>query len=249
MRYANGYSEIIEFDLPNIGRRATHLRNLSFGPGVNPKVVMGNTFIVDITSNQYFHFLVDIIGQYEFLKQYVPNLNIVFVSDHEANVSHVFEKIGNSVIRDFASVYGINQGDVLSLSTGDSVIFENIFYFNNIFNNFINKYSGHNILYEGDGSDFIQYNLGLLRCVRGKFLEYAKEVESKKIFITRKKENALLLRVRVLHKKYTEGLLNDEEKVEFDASIARFGGLSYIYNNVNLRIQEPEDLQKMEDFF
>lgn len=244
------YDKIEDISLPNITRSGKHVTNLSFNNSAeNYNVLEGNSFIIDITSNQYFHFIVDCIGQFEFLKKIIPDLNLYFVSDYSHNIKYHFETSHGTYIRDLAGIYGISSDDVICLKENNNVMFENVYYFNNIFNNFINKLDGNNILYWTDGDDFSYYNLELVKSLREKFLPLIKKSEVGKIFITRKKENSGLIRIRHLWHKEQLDTLSAEERNEFRKSIAKFGGFNSIEDNVIFRIQEEEDVEKMESFF
>lgn len=243
------YESIIDINLPllsKVGKRVCNLKFINNDGQVN--LIKGNTFLVDITSNQYFHFVVDCIGQYEFLKKTIKNLQICFVSDYSHNVKYHFETSQNSFVKDIATIYNINSEDVLCLKESN-VEFENIYYFNNVFNNFINDFDGNNILYWHDGDDFINYNLKIISALRKKFIPMIEKRESKKIFITRRKENEKLIRIRHLYNKHKFDAASQDERYELSKELAKFGGVNSVETNVLIRIQEREDLDAMESFF
>ena len=93
-----------------------HIKNVTFNEVTDENVfIPGNSFIVTADNWQYAHLIQECIGHYEFLKQYIPDLKIYFITPFKAH-EDLFEKRdehGAWIFRDLLIKYNIKKEDIL----------------------------------------------------------------------------------------------------------------------------------------
>lgn len=89
----------------------------------NPRIdkhayIAGKSFIIDIIGYSHFHFIYDKLAQYEFIKQYIPDLEPYIIS----NKKFIGEKDG--LVDTIKSIYEIPETNVFDIDSGEKLFFE-----------------------------------------------------------------------------------------------------------------------------
>jgi hypothetical protein len=239
------YSNIATYKLDNIDRTGYIIKDFLINNNNNNinKIFEGNCFLIDLVDFQYFHLIYDQIGQYEFLKQHISNLQPIFILNNKKDYQNSIY-FGNLVIKDILNIYNVNESNIIYANENESYLFKNIFYFNNLFVKFLNQFKTNEILYNKDGNDFIEYNLKIVEILKNKFIKYYTIKEPNKIFISRKKENAKLKLLHEIIYSNKNLELNDLKLIE-----SYGGNIDYCKNLIDMRYQLEEDQDIIENLF
>lgn len=206
---------------------------------------VGNIFIMQIMKASFFHFLNDMVGQYEILKKFIPDLKIVCVIGSTYDYDNL--ETSDPITAEILKEYGISQESIFSLSDYHHATFENVYYLNNSFTpcltpkNFVAPSSPGMV-------DFDEYQTGSISGIVNKFKRYQQPgVGTKKIFITRKKENDKLRKFRELLNNQIKRLTPSEEDELFMNEYAEYRSLRI--DEAIIRYIHPDDELEIEEYF
>lgn len=242
--------DIEEYELPGTQLKYYSVSDfkITSHPGLETKKIYGNSYILELPGYQYFHYFQDKVGQYEMLRDYIPDLKLVLVGDFEHAYPPNSNIIGSLVIEESLSVYNIPREDILFLDKTD-VWFEKTFYSIRIFNRFLpNSLPGNRLLGPGDGQDYYTYNIETAKKVRELYLT-ALKLKDSKIFVSRRKMNDMIRTMQSLIDKDLDGTATEEEKERLIHTIRIFGTEADAKMVISQRWISEEDEDKMENFF
>lgn len=245
------YSDIKETRLPDFDCSFYSISNLVLGDSVQKEqtVIDGNCFIFDFTYYQYFHTLHDKIGQYEFLKQYIPDLKLIPVAFGSSSLNHLAVAGGALIIHDIMEMYDLSIDDFYFLSEVN-LKFKNVHYVYNIYNEFLKEIPTFNPVQSIEKHYYKKYHMEICRILRNKFSSYLTENKKEKIYISRKNKNKVLNTMRYLHEKKKNLSITDSELVEYEHWASGFGGDSKnIDISLNIRLLESDVEDSIEGFF
>lgn len=219
-----------------IGKKSNNLINLK-----------GNYFIFEIPSFQYFHIINEKIGQFELLKDIVPNLELVCISDSRLDLQPSRKDLHNTIL-DMLKVYDINEDNIYFLDE-TSLCIENIFFYNTRINKYLINLEfpkGVELFFDKDPD---KIHVDAFRKV--KRLYRSELVKNKnlpqKIFITRKNLNNT---VRMIHYYLNnKNNLTTEEIKDFNQWVENYGGEKYLWQFVHERYMTLEEEDRLEQFF
>lgn len=247
------YDNIKKHTLKNLTRNGFVIEKLQINDHENIKHFKGNIFLMQLQT-AYFHLLYDQIGQYELLKQKIENLKVMFVLGSKEDYQLILEnRIPLSLVfKDMFKIYNYNIEDIIYVRDNTSYLFDNVFYFNNSFVNFLQLLDSNVLLYDIEDDDFKNYNLEIVKCLQNVFKNYYQELESKKIFITRKKENEKLKNINNLLINLKNNNINEIKKEDIlllQRYKDTFGNYEYLENLTRTRLQNEKDENDIEMFF
>lgn len=140
-----------------------------------------NAFPINIDDVSYYHLLVEGIGQYLFIKNFIPDLKLIIIKENGVD----FDNLNGSYKKFIIDL--LNKKDVFVFDHGfiDKIIFKKIFYTD----------LNHNLLLRFDSCNFIFSDWKEIKDVPTLILNYLKEIKkcvqipnsdykkSKKIFL------------------------------------------------------------------
>lgn len=212
----------------------------------------GRSFIIDLSHYQYFHTLHDKLGQYEFLKKYIPDLNLIFLfhnyselgtdyginfgrfkqeyqdalnnNDYSQQMSFGSEMF-DSIIRIILDVYEANPSNTF-FSFLDTAIFDEVIYF----------YNSHMVILEkmkrlGDPmhnprfNGFELYTKVTIEGLRERFKRYMFDNPDspKKIFISRSDVNRHYIKAsEIRNKQKNKERLTEQEELDLAFYLDKF---------------------------
>ncbi len=209
----------------------------------------GNYFIIDIPTFQYFHIINEKIGQYELLKDIIPGLKLVCISDSQKDLSNLGNKGVHNNMLQMLEVYGIDYQDIVFLES-TSLWIENIFYFNTRINKYLlalNLPKGLELFY--DDRNHNKIHVDGFRKVQFLYQEklYENNNYPKKIFITRRDLNN---EIRYIHYLLTnQNTLSEDESKSLALWCNNYGGEKYLWQLVRERFMLKEDEDRLEQYF
>ena len=142
------YKNLSLIPLKNFGYPITKLDNFSIQPGpgmfwINDNLdlkqveIKEDTFVLDFMGNPYFHFIYDKLLQYEFIKQYVPELKISIVA-----TKGYLDQYKN-LIGELIDIYSISDKNIIAIDEKIVVSFEKAYFIltthHNIFSDYFEK--------------------------------------------------------------------------------------------------------------
>jgi hypothetical protein len=220
------------------GLSITHISDLRFGtptPRSSMLEYNKNVFLIVLPGIPFFHFLNDVLGQYGILKKYIPDLEIFcLIYDSEK-----MNKFTVEVLKEF----DVPEENLLSIDSRKVFNFKNVFY---IYNYYMGILREHEMLLPPTLVDpsFNNYQTGSISSMVERFKKYQQRgAATKKIFISRKKENEKLRRLKAL----AENNKNKELSWFFNDQNEEFQSLS-ITESVQ-RYVSLEDELKIEEYF
>jgi hypothetical protein len=209
------YSTIEEVPVTGYTRKIQHVKDVTFhtsatGTPESELVLSGNYFIYDCDSWQYFHIINDVIGQYEFLKDYIPDLKILFVTGLKVGIGDINAQ---KIIPDILSLYGYSENDIVR--SVDSVIkIENLFFFHSEFNCYLKEIKKVKNIGSITDDDF-HYQFIATRKIINIVLPFLKNSTNKKIYINRRTS------AKNLQEVYTYNHINGLDLLEVNEKLKR----------------------------
>jgi hypothetical protein len=245
------YDNIRETRLPDFDCHFYSINNLVLETLENKEqvVIEGNCFIFDFTYHQYFHTLHDKIGQYEFLKQYIPDLKLVPVGFGSFSLEHLSITGGALIVQDIMEMYDLSANDFYFLSEVN-LKFKNVHYVYNIYNEFLKEIPTFNSVQSIEKHYYKKYHMEICRLVKNKFSSYITETKKEKIYISRKNKNKVLNMMKILDEKKKDLSITEDELVQYDQWLSGYGGDSKnIEISLNIRSLDSNIEESIEGFF
>jgi hypothetical protein len=242
---------ISEHEIPKTSIKYYSVSDLKIGenPDLELMKIDGNSFILEVEGYQYFHLFQDKIGQYEFLKRHVPDLRMVLVGNLDYNFPPTDEAIGSKVIMEAFSVYDIKKEDIVFLNK-TNVWFEKIFYANKFLNRFLPaELPGNPIYGVVDKDKYFDFNIEIAKIVRDLYLDVQKQ-KTLKVFVSRKRLNVDIRKMKNLIEKRSTGELKTEEEQLLTRMMRVYGPEDKDAEKIiEQRFLKFEDEEKLENYF
>lgn len=202
-----------------------------------PLILDGNYFMIDLDrTNSYFHFLLDQIGQYEYVKTVIPDVKLLVITKNTTVYpKETYTKL-SVTIREILSRYDVYGGKVINLSSYSKVVIEKLYICSKYFN-----------YYTTDITLFSQMSTTwkpIINAIQSSRMNtIRKKGIAKKIFISKRYENEVVRKMKTI---YDKRLIDrtDEEKV----MLRSFGGGDN-YIKMKYRFITEEDEIMVEKFF
>jgi hypothetical protein len=212
-----------------------------------PLKIGGNSFIIDIGSFVYFHFFQDMIGQFLFLRDKVPNLKIVVMASTKEKYIDQSQN-SKKLIEECLSSFDIYEKDFLYISE-QNVLLENTFWVNSIYNSFITKDKTNKIL-ESKDSDYFEYNIEILKKIKQHYSFLLSDSSSTgKIFISRRRQNSEIRNAKELLDSYKAGLSYEELKNIYTQYGNTAREIELLLGRIIEKFIEKEEEELLESFF
>jgi hypothetical protein len=195
------YKSLSLIPLKNFGYPITKLDSFSIQPGpgmfwINDSLdlkqveIKEDTFVLDFMGYAHFHFIYDKLLQYEFIKQYVPELKISIVA-----TKGYLDQYKN-LISELMDIYNISNKNIIAIDEEIVVSFEKAYFIlpthNSIFSDYFEKVWFDPWKRPDDFKFYIEKARPLLLKSFKGFISTKKE--NNKIFISRYKQNNKVVR-------------------------------------------------------
>lgn len=177
-----GYGEINKISVPGYTRQIFHVSDLVLNVNreIDQGTVEGNCFLYFINDWQYGHALQDVVGHYEFIKQYVPDLKLIILSQNARNEETGKLITRNSVIDNIIEKYP----DCIFLNDRDRLLIKNAYYLFTIFMQQLAEMETNDPIFGTEDIDF-EYQVWAARVVRDKFKTNNPVKPTRKLYISR----------------------------------------------------------------
>lgn len=145
------------------------------------QVLDGKWFIVDMSSFAYFHFIHSQIGQYELLKQVVPDLNMIMIIESQDMLDRLLQD-NKKVIDDAMSLYEISEVIIYS---NINYMFEGVYFYNarsRIIEQIDDSFVSIDIASQSD-VDFEAYSLNIVNAIRDRLAPYISNKQGIKTYM------------------------------------------------------------------
>jgi hypothetical protein len=192
----SNYDWINKIPIKNFRYPITHLKNFStyrdlsvFYPNSKIEkhvIIKEKAFVIDLIGYSHFHMVFDKIAQYEFIKKYIPEINLYIIGTKQ------YLNKDNGIIESLKKVYQISDYNVFDIDSGDRFLFEDLYFILPTHNNLFN--------FEDEWfdpwqhrDDFSFYIKTIYPLLQERFKDYLSPVvyKNKKIFISRFKQHEI----------------------------------------------------------
>ena len=178
------YEKVEKIDIPGYKRKMFHVSNLTVNTESESigETINGNSFLYFMNDWQYGHVMQDVIGHYEFLRQFVPDLRLIIFSQNKRDSESGKLITPNSVVDNIIERYP----DCIFANDKDKILIKNIYYLFVTFMDLIRTYdleTNDIIHYESD-EDF-NYQIWAARFIAEKFKPKDPVKPTRKIYISR----------------------------------------------------------------
>lgn len=246
--FKTSWDNIEYIDVPNLKSKIYKVKNVTVNYDLeeDPIIIDGNVFIISLSNWQYFHLIQECLGQYEFLKQQVDNLRLIFSIDDDSGMDKsTFLNSLSGTFKSLVDIYSPKEEDVLLLYK-NKYTFENIYY---IYNFFIpclrNVVPSNGPIHNTEHEDFShQFELG--KCVVKKLNNYISKTQDRKIFISRSKSDRMYISWKEKYYRYKNNEMTSDEAKSFWDYVTRVGEEAFV-QNFNNRIHQNNII--IDDFF
>lgn len=237
------YSSIDYIDIEKYTRKIHKINDLVINPGENKKQhIHGNSFLFSLNDWQYGHVMQECIGHYEFLKKYIPDLQLVFTYSSD---NAQLETLEPKIFKDILDLYGANFDSVILLKNAETS-FDSIYYLYNFFMFDLEKFLPTNKpVHNEDDPDF-HHQLELAQLVKNKFEPYLKDDNQHKIFISRKEADKGYKHKKELKEKIDLGIATQQE-IKYYNRYVSVGGEQQTLDTINTRLFTDSEI--LEKFF
>lgn len=177
------YGEVKKIDILNFYRKIFHVSELVLNayPGPITKTVEGNSFLYFTGEWQYGHVLQDMLGHYEFLKQYVPDLQLIIVAQNHQHTNDGNVIAERPVIQNIIDRYP----DSIFVKESDKVLIKNIYYLFSIFMPPIKDVLETNTTIFGQNDPDFAYQYWAVNFIKNKFKTDEEFPKKRKLYISR----------------------------------------------------------------
>lgn len=237
------YDSIENMPIPNYKRQIFKVNNLIINKGNSKKQhVGGKAFLFSLNDWQYGHVMQECVGHYEFLKQYIPDLQIIFTYSGEAID---LDNLPQKVFIDLFNLYNGKKENIVLLKNAETS-FESIYYFYNFFMFDLEKFLPTNKPIHSELDEDFNHQIECANLVRQKILPYLNQTKKEKIFITRKFSDQEYKKKMILQEKVQSGIASDSEFKEYEKyfKIAGEGITDY-----TIRTRLYNDAERIEKYF
>lgn len=243
------HGDILKIPMDGYKSPIYHIKNVIFNEVTDENVfIPGNSFIVTADNWQYAHLIQECIGHYEFLKQYIPDLKIYFITPFKAH-EDLFEKrdeYGAWIFRDLLIKYNVKKEDILDYSK--SLTFENIYYVFNFFTFIIKDYIEANPVIHSHLHEDFNLQRETAKIVSEVFVpEKTRLPQKNKIFISKRKADKYYEKFIEAKEKLRAEYPNDEDFIPRLKKLQGHNDFGTMEKNYNIRRYSGQ--KEIEDFF
>lgn len=161
----------------------------------------------------YFHFIHEVLAQAEIIKKYFPNAKIkIFQLCGKTDFDYYL-----SVLKDrgVLEAYGIENEDIVDLTSHGEVVIEDLLFIYNDFNHITSPIINAEYLFEKDASHS-EWSLEYFSLLKKRFLTNQNIKGTRKLFISRALDDKRLRALsEIVHKVFDGYPLNEQEKILF----------------------------------
>lgn len=199
--------------------------------------ISGNCFMIDLDrTNSYFHFLLDQIGQYEYVRSVIPDVKLLVITkDSEQYPADTFTQL-SSIVNEILSRYDAYENRVINLSHYSEVVIERMYFCSKHFNYYTTNIS----IFHSMSTEWKP----IIDSIRsGPMYSPRKGGLSRKIFISKRSENNKVRKMKKIFDKKLSDRTPEEKQL-----IASFAGGD---NSIKMRyrlISESDEIM-IENFF
>lgn len=229
------YGEVKKIDVDGYERKIFNISNLVLNSELegDSRIISGNSFLYFINDWQYGHVLQDVIGHYEFLKQHVPDLQLLILSGNEGDYKSENFETRNRVVDNIIESYP----DCIFLNDRKKILIENIYCLFTIFMSPIRDViETNNMIHEMEDPDF-KYQVWAAKTIVKKFGPKEPVKPTRKIYISRSMADPIYDDKSLEHYKKIRVLKNSKLLEDYLESI----GYEIVLNE-NLNIEEQAKL-------
>jgi len=177
------YGEIKKIDVEGYERKIYHISDVVLNSELegDGRKIIGNSFIYSIDNWQYGHVLQDVVGHYEFLKEYVPDLQLLILSsntkDFKSGDFITMSKVIDNIIESYP--------DCIFVNDKDNITIENLYCLFGLFINPIRDIIETNSPIHSDEDLDFKYQIFAAKAVAKKFGPKNPVSPTRKIYISR----------------------------------------------------------------
>lgn len=229
------YGEIKKIDVEGYTRKIFNISNLVLNSELegDSRIISGNSFLYFINDWQYGHVLQDVVGHYEFLKQYVPDLQLLILSGNEGDYKSENFFTRNPVIDNIIESYP----DCIFVNDRDKILIENIYCLFTIFMAPIRDVIETNDSIHGDEDPDFHYQVWAAKAIVKKFGPKEPVKPTRKIYISRSMADPIYENKSLAYYKKIRVLENSKLLEDYLESL----GYEIVLNE-NLNIEEQAKL-------
>lgn len=216
------------------------------GSGNNLQKVFGKFFIFEIPNFQYYHVMSEKIGQYELLKQLIPDLQLLCINNKKEDFYMEYNNNLYINILQILDPYNITIEDILFLENGDIYV-EQIFYYNIIDTCYLNQFPNGLEIYQTIDMD--QFHVDSFYKTLNVYKKYLQKNDklAKKIFITRRSINNQTREYNFLINNM-QNLTKDQQDT-LEQYCTNAGGINNLKKLIKERYITEYDENILENFF
>lgn len=177
------YGEIKKIDVEGYTRKIFHVSNLVLNSELegDARTVSGNSFLYFIKNWQYGHVLQDVIGHYEFLKQFIPDLQLLILSKNKGEYGDKDFFTKNAVIDNIIESYP----ECIFVNEDNKILIENIYCLFGLFMDPIRDVIETNEIIHGHEDPDFKYQFWAAEAIVKKFGPKEPVKPTRKIYISR----------------------------------------------------------------
>lgn len=179
-----GYGETRQIDVPGYTRKIFHVSDviLNIESEITQETIHGNSFLYFINDWQYGHVLQDVVAHYEFLRQSVPDLQLIILSQNEIDPKTGQVATRSPVINNIFDKYP----DCIFVNDRDKILIKNIYYFFSLFmGQVVNVLETNDPIFGTDDPDF-HYQVWAANFIKEKFKPINPVKPTRKLYISRR---------------------------------------------------------------
>ncbi len=178
-----GYGETRQIDVPGYTRKIFHVSDviLNIESEITQETIHGNSFLYFINDWQYGHVLQDVLAHYEFLRQSIPDLQLIILSQNEIDPKTGQVSTVSPVINNIFDKYP----DCIFVNDRDKILIKNIYYFFSLFmGQVVNVLETNKPIFGTDDPDF-HYQVWAANFIKEKFKPINPVKPTRKLYISR----------------------------------------------------------------
>ena len=177
------FGEIKKIDIDGYTRKVSHVSNIILNSELegDSMPISGNSFLYFIKDWQYGHVLQDVIGHYEFLKQFVPDLQLLILSGNEGTPDSGNFVTKNAVIDNIIESYP----DCIFVNENHKILIENLYCLFTIFMGPLRDVIETNEPIHGHEDPDFKYQIWAAKAIVEKFGPKEPVKPTRKIYISR----------------------------------------------------------------
>lgn len=177
------YGKVEKIDVEGYVRKIFHVSDLTLNSDLesNSNNVEGNSFLYFINDFQYTHALQDAVGHYEFLRQHIPDLQLIILSQNGIDPKTGKVKTINAVVDNIIEKYP----EFIFVNDKEKTLIKNVYYlFNTFMRPLCDVVDTGDLIFTKEDPDF-HYQVAAARVIVERFGPKNPVKPTKKIYISR----------------------------------------------------------------